>query len=101
MGESHYVRWTPRARRKLSSFYTQVYKKWSLKEANKFLDLVQQFERVVSYHPFAYPRSAKNDKYRKSVIHRNTSIIYRIKDERVNVITLIYNRSRPKSKHNS
>lgn len=95
MAESHSVKWTPKARKRLSQLHTHIKEVWSEKEANHFLDTIQQFELVVTRFPLAFPLSLKSKVFRKAVVHMHTSIIYRVKDRDVIVVTLLDNRSKP------
>jgi plasmid stabilization system protein ParE len=59
MEESLNVEWSEAAVDQLDYFYNYIFEQWSFKEAEKFLDQVQEFEAVVSRFPKGFIQSQK------------------------------------------
>jgi plasmid stabilization system protein ParE len=87
------VEWSDEADSQLAKFHDQVLELWGKKEAEHFLDLAQEFERLVSLYPKAIIKSKKKRNIRLGLIHRHVSAIYQIEKHRIIIITLIDNRS--------
>ncbi len=90
------VNWSLTATNQLDKFYHQILDKWTIRDAEKFLDLAQEFELVISKHPSAFIASARIKKYRIGLIHRHVSAIYEVKEKEVIIVALIDNRSKKK-----
>lgn len=90
------VNWSLAATNQLDKFYHQILEKWTIREAEKFLDLAQEFELVISKHPSAFIASKSKKKYRIGLIHRHVSAIYEVKEKEVLIVALIDNRSKKK-----
>lgn len=90
------VNWSHTATSQLDKFYHQILDKWLIREAEKFLDLAQEFELVISKHPSAFIASKRIKKYRIGLIHRHVSAIYEVKEKEVIIVALIDNRSKKK-----
>lgn len=57
------------------------------------LDLVQEFEALISLWPNGFKRSQRNRHHRLGFVHRNTTAVYRVYSDRVVIITMFDNRS--------
>jgi hypothetical protein len=95
MEESLSVEWSEPAAIQLDNFYKFIFEKWSFKEAEKFLDQVQEFESIISRFPKAFIQSSKKKKYRIGLIHKHVSAIYEIRKTKIIMVALIDNRSNP------
>lgn len=93
MGEPLKVEWTARAEVDLDRIHTFILEHWSSREADRFLNLFQEFELLIAQWPNGFKRSANNTDLRLGLVHRNTSTVYRVFRDRVVIITLFDNRS--------
>lgn len=66
---------------------------WREKEMKTFLKLLKEFEALVKRYPNGYQRSEKYPNCRRAVIHPNVSVIYRVLDKEIEVVTVYDNRS--------
>lgn len=73
------IEWSFRAISDLDRLYTNLLEIWTPKEANIFLDLVQEFEFLVCRYPEAFSTSVKKKNCRLALIHKNVSAVYLIK----------------------
>ncbi|MEO5572046.1 MAG: type II toxin-antitoxin system RelE/ParE family toxin [Bacteroidia bacterium] len=96
MEENLSIEWSEAAVYHLEKFYNFILYKWSFKEAEKFLDQIQEFEIVVSKFPKAFIQSTKKKKYRIGLIQQHVSAIYEIQKRKIIIVALIDNRAQPK-----
>ena len=87
------VEWTARAERDLDRTHAFVLEKWSQREADHLLDLVQEFEGLIARWPNGFKRSQRNKNHRLGFVHRNTTAVYRVFSDRVVIIAMFDNRS--------
>lgn len=87
------VEWTARAERDLERIHRFVLERWSLREADHLLDLVQEFESLIARWPNGFKRSRRNKHHRLGFVHRNTTAVYRVYRDRVVIVALFDNRS--------
>lgn len=87
------VEWTARAERDLERIHAFVLERWSQREADHLLDLVQEFEVLIPLWPNGFKRSQRNKHHRLGFVHRNTTAVYRVFSDRVVIITMFDNRS--------
>jgi plasmid stabilization system protein ParE len=89
------VVWTLRASTNYEKIITFILEKFTLKEAIALIRKVNTTKLNVSIHKHICPISKKKNIYR-CVIHQNTSLLYRIKNNELHIIALIDNRSNHK-----
>ena len=87
------VEWTARAERDLERIHASVLDRWSQREADHLLDLVQEFEVLISLWPNGFKRSQRNKEHRLGFVHRNTTAVYRVYRNRVVIVAMFDNRS--------
>ena len=87
------VEWTARAERDLDRIHAFVLERWSQREADHLLDLVQEFEMLIARWPNGFRRSQRNKHHRLGFVHRNTTAVYRVFRDRVVIIAMFDNRS--------
>lgn len=56
------------------------------------LDIVQDFERMVSLSPLIFKKSPTFPQCHLATVHRNLSVVYRFDGETVFILTLLDNR---------
>ena len=57
------VEWSARAERDLDRLYAFVLERWTEREADHLLDMVQEFEALVARWPNGFKRSQRNPRY--------------------------------------
>jgi plasmid stabilization system protein ParE len=53
------VTWTPESKTKVDKIIKYLQDNWGDAEVEKFLDLLQQFEKTISTYPYSYKSSSK------------------------------------------
>lgn len=69
--------------------------KHSTKVKNQFLKKLYEKIETLKTHPKAYPKSDKKRELRKLVISKQTTVLYKLTEDSVFIITLIDNRQNP------
>lgn len=87
------VDWTPEAVVQLEKIHRFVREQWSDRIADRFLDLVMEFEDLVLRFPNGFQASPMHPSLRMGVIHRNVKAIYRVDPDRIVIITLLDTRA--------
>ncbi len=86
------VEWSNRARNDLDRIYHFILEQWTVREAEAMLDIVHDFEQLVSVSPLIFKRSPTFPYCHLATVHRNLSIVYRFDGETVFILTLFDNR---------
>lgn len=86
------VAWSNRAKNDLDRIYQFILERWTVREAEAMLDIVQDFEQMVSLSPLIFKRSPTFPYCHLATVHRNLSILYRFDGETVFILTLFDNR---------
>jgi plasmid stabilization system protein ParE len=94
MAAEYRVIWSEEAIIDLQEIYDFVLRKWSLKEAERLLDLVKEFEDVIRVYPEGFKPSNSVEGVRIGHIHHNTTAVYRIQDKTIEIVTLFDNRQK-------
>lgn len=84
--------WTDRAKADLSRIYDFILLNWSLKEAQRLLALVKDFEDTVSEYPEMFKTSSSYADVRLGFVHRKTTAVYAIRADYIIILTLFDNR---------
>ena len=92
MAVEYRVIWSKEAVNDLEEIYDFILRKWSLKEAERLLDLIKEFEDVICIYPEGFKLSNSIEGVRIGQIHQNTTAIYRIQFETIEILTLFDNR---------
>lgn len=88
------VEWSEAAVRQLDAFYSDILQRFSTREAEAFLDMVQLFEALVSEQPEAFVATRKRKNVRLGLIHRHVTGVYKVEANRVFIVALFDNRSK-------
>ena len=88
------VEWSEAAVQQLDAFYYDIRDRFSSREAEAFLDMVQLFEALVSELPEAFVATRKRKNVRLGLIHRHVTAVYKVESNRVYIVTLFDNRTR-------
>jgi plasmid stabilization system protein ParE len=69
---------------------------WSASSKAKFLNLLNKRIEVISTNPEAFPQSNERPALRKVVVSKQTSLLYQIKNDCANIVTILDTRQDPK-----
>src|SRR5699024_5714118 len=96
MDDSFRLIWSLESSQKIESIKSDLVDTWGEKTALKFLHNIKVFENLVTHYPQLYPASLIKPDLRKAVIIKHHSIIYKIDNDIIRIITIIYNRQKMK-----
>ncbi len=71
--------------------------KWSLKTKEKFIQKFTERLKALESNPEGFPKSEVRPELRKLIITKQTSILYKIAEDSIFIVTLIDNRQDPDS----
>lgn len=71
--------------------------KWSLKTKERFIQKLTEKLKVLESKPEGFPISDVHTDLRKLVVTKHTTILYKIMDDSIFIVTLIDNRQNPLS----
>lgn len=89
------VIWSAEAKKKRLQIEHYLKLNWSKKSILKFRNRLKHFELLVIKFPKIYQSSTHHKKLRKAVISKHQSVIYQIKHNTIEVVTIIDNREKP------
>ncbi len=92
MVKQYEVKWTERSLSNALEIKAYLKKRFSGKEIVRFEELLRQFENTVSNFPTLYPESQKQKSLRRAVVHKNTTVYYIFKEDKVTIIAMKDNR---------
>jgi len=84
--------WSDKANDDLARIYDFILLKWSLREAERFLTLVEDFEGTVSKYPETFKKSRSYPNVRLGFVHRNTTAVSAVRRDYVIILALFDNR---------
>jgi len=86
------VVWSPNAEEDLAEVLLYVEDTFGVDVALRLLDTIEEKVELIAEFPRMYPRSVQRPEIRKAVITRQTSLIYRIWKEEVQILHVWDNR---------
>lgn len=92
MAAKYRVIWSEEAVSDLREIYDFILFKWSIKEAENFLDQVREFEDILRIYPEGFKSSNSVEGVRIGHVHQNTTAVYRIESGTIEILTLFDNR---------
>ena len=93
MRNKYSVIWSQRSKDKTDQIIDYLTQEWTDKEVFNYLNLLKNFEEVVGRFPKLFPKSDSHPKgYRRAVISKHYSVIYRIESKEIFVVTIQDNR---------
>ncbi len=87
------IYWSPEAEESYLGTIRFILEKWPVEVAEDFEQLVEDLLNRLRQHKNLCPPSPKHKKFRKCVISEQTSLIYRIKANEIELVAFIDNRS--------
>lgn len=91
---SYSVIWSPQSKESFEKSILHVLETWSEKEANDFIDRVEEVLHLISKHPKLFRYLPEQDAYR-CVIVKPVSLFYRLRNGQVELLTFWDNRMDP------
>ncbi len=86
---------TPIAKSDLENVSDWLSENWSLRVLDNFLDLYQAKILVIAEYPSRYPIIHQASKLRKAVLTKHNIILYREKDDHIEIISIFDTRQNP------
>ncbi len=90
--------WSYRAEKDYLQLIDYLIKKWGLASAKKVNAHLMAILDQIALQPEMFQRSLKNKTIRKCVLSKQTSLYYRVKKNKVELITIFDNRQHPRRK---
>lgn len=91
--KEYFVIWSPLAEETYLYVLTQVLEKWTIREAEEFETKVESLIDKLRTHKYLCPSSKKQKGLRRCVISHQTSLIYQINKDIIELVAFIDNRS--------
>ncbi|EMR03925.1 type II toxin-antitoxin system RelE/ParE family toxin [Cesiribacter andamanensis] len=97
METKYEVIWSKESKRQFNQIVNYLRAEWTEKEVIKFVDKLKEFEKVVCLFPELYADSNKKPEFRRAVITKHNSVIYKIDEGKglIRVYTIFDNRQSP------
>jgi plasmid stabilization system protein ParE len=87
------IYWSPLAKETFLDTLSQILERWTIPEAEKFEAKVMSLIRKLMQHKHLCPPSNKKKTMRRCVISPQTSLVYRIKGSKIELVAFFDNRS--------
>ncbi len=95
MENTYKIVWSDEALSNLKNILSYLEDNWTPKEIKKFATLLdRQLERIQN-NPYIFPKSANHKNLRRSVLTKQVTIYYHIKNYNVQLVSLFDNRQNP------
>lgn len=85
--------WSPLAEESYLNTLSQILSRWTIKEAEDFEAKVEGLIEKLKTQKYLCPASSKQSNLRRCVIAPQTSLVYQIKYDVIELVTFIDNRS--------
>lgn len=95
MGYRYRLFWTEEALRNLDQIIEYLQQKRTQKEIDNFKNKLSAQLDIILRFPFIFPKSDKQNRLRKSVLSKQTTIYYEIKGSVIYLVYLFNNRQDP------
>ena len=83
---------TDEASRQIEGISDYLESEWSARIRDNFLHKLESAVTVISQMPFSFPESERHLGLRRCVVHKFTSIYYRVKNDEVEILAVVDNR---------
>jgi plasmid stabilization system protein ParE len=94
-----HVEWSPRAVSEFIDLIGYLLEEWGEDITKKFINRLQFVISNISERPELYPATGNRKNVRRCVISKQTSLYYRIRNEKIELITLFDSRKNPARKN--
>jgi plasmid stabilization system protein ParE len=95
MKNTYKLIWSDEALSNLKGIIDYLENRWTKREIRKFAQLLDKQLKLIEFNPYLFAESSKSNGLRKSVLSKQTTIYYRIKNFEIRIITLFDNRQNP------
>lgn len=85
---------TPKAKETFLYTTLQIKEKWGLKSANNFVARSHEVFKTISLQPFIF-KTYSDMNIRKGLITKQTSFLYRVLDDKIEILVIWDNRQEP------
>jgi plasmid stabilization system protein ParE len=85
--------WSPIAQESYLKILTNILERWTIKEAEDFESKVESLIKKLKTLKHICPASYKQTQLRRCVITHQTSLVYRIRENTIEIVAFIDNRS--------
>jgi plasmid stabilization system protein ParE len=92
---SYSILWSPQANHTYQQILEYLQERWTEREIKNFIDRTETVLSFISQNPYLYRYSKQNDSY-KCVVTEQTSLIYQINQDKIELLTFWDNRQDPK-----
>ncbi|WP_240463056.1 type II toxin-antitoxin system RelE/ParE family toxin [Mesonia aquimarina] len=82
--------------KKLDKLFDYLIEKWSVDVKNEFISKLDDCIDIIKHQPEAFPESNKRKGLRRCVVTKQTTLYYRFNSKRINVVTIVDTRQKPK-----
>jgi len=90
------VVWSQKARQTFLEIINYLQTNWTDREVNSFVKATDRIVDLASTYPNLFSLTGKKKNTHRSVISKHTSLFYRVKKNRIELITFWDNRRNPK-----
>lgn len=87
--------WTKESLTNLEDILEYLNFAWTQKDVNNFKSKLSRQLEIISKFPYLFPASDIKPDLRKAVLSKQTTILYQIKERRINIIYLFDTRQDP------
>ena len=91
--KEHLIFWSPLAEDSYLKILSQILDRWSIKEVEDFEGKVESLLKRLQTQKHLCPPSGKQNKFRRCVIAPQTSLVYQIKSDIIEIVAFFDNRS--------
>ena len=95
MKSTYKLIWSDEALQGLKRIIEYLEQRWTQKEIKKFARLLDKQLNIIQDNPLIFPQSNKSEGIRKSVLSKQTSIYYKVEENKIYLLTLFDNRQDP------
>ena len=88
------IRWSENARNSFRDVIEQIKCKWSDKEVSAFVKKANRTFNTISNSPYIY-QSTRYENVRRAVITKQTSVLYRVNSQHIEILFFWDNRQDP------
>jgi len=96
MKSTYKIIWSDEAYINLQNIVSYLEKNWTVREIRKFARLLDKQLLLIKKNPSLFPISDKSRNIRKSVLTKQVSLYYKIKDTEIHLVTLFDSRQNPR-----
>ena len=89
------VEWTPNAKIELSQNLDYINERWTDRELKNFVSLLEKNISTIVLFPHIFPASSQNSNVRRCVVSKQTSLYYKVEEDRIIILSLFSNKQNP------